>query len=228
MELSPELLLLAYENGYFPMAQSRRDTELYWFSPDPRAVIPLDTPHIPRRLKRSVRQQPYQVSVDAAFYRVITACAQPRANDGDSWINATLINLYTSLHELGHAHSIECWDPDGHLAGGLYGVSSGGAFFGESMVSLQRDASKIAFVYLLEILRQCGFALLDSQFTNRHLEQFGIVEIPREDYLERLESALICSPSPSRQFSRISRSVVSSDPASFSVIAPVSASGSSR
>ena len=216
--LTPELLLTAYESGYFPMAEGREEGDLLWFNPDPRAIIPLDAFHLSRSLRKTLRQRPYLVTADRAFTQVMQACAAPRQAARESWINADILSAYTALHESGHAHSLECWDAQGVLVGGLYGVSLGAAFFGESMFSTQRDASKIAFAYLLEILLNGGYRLLDTQFVNEHLRQFGVIEISRRDYLARLNKALIAFPSPSHQFRALAGRITSSDPVMFTVM----------
>jgi leucyl/phenylalanyl-tRNA---protein transferase len=223
LPLTPELLLAAYESGYFPMAKSHDSEQLYWFSPDPRAIIPLDGFHLSRSLKKHLRKRPYQVTVNLAFPEVMQGCAEVRGEERESWINADICRAYTELHELGYAHSVECWQ-EGVLAGGLYGVSLGGVFFGESMFCRHTDASKIAFAYLLEILLAAGYQLLDTQFTNPHMMQFGVVEISRSDYLSRLHSALIATPNPSHQFLTLGGMIAGSDPASFTVMQPDSAS----
>ena len=236
-EVTPDLLLEAYANGWFPMGRTRNDPELHWFSPDPRTILPLTDFHLPRRLARRVRQKPYTVRVDTVFSEVMQACAAPRyalqmkdeteAEANESWINGSIRALYEALSRQGHAHCVECWqqqsDADATLVGGLYGVSLGGAFFGESMFSLATDASKIALAYLVEILREAGYGLLDVQYRTEHLSQFGVVEISRHDYLERLESALRLSPNPSSSFSRVSSSVIRTSSSGFSVMrSPVS------
>lgn len=187
--LTPEILLSAYAQGLFPMAERRDDPTLFWVSPDKRGVIPLDGFHVPKRLARAVRSNRYRVTSDQAFVKVMRACAAPAPGREQSWINDEILRLYTALHAGGHAHSIECWEGD-ELAGGLYGVSLGAAFFGESMFSANRDASKVALVTLVEMLRRGGFLLLDTQFLTPHLTQFGAYEIPREDYLARLHVAI--------------------------------------
>jgi leucyl/phenylalanyl-tRNA---protein transferase len=187
--LTPEILLSAYAQGLFPMAERRDDPTLFWVSPDKRGVIPLDSFHVPKRLARAVRSNRYRVTSDQAFVKVMRACAAPAPGREQSWINDEILRLYTALHAGGHAHSIECWEGD-ELAGGLYGVSLGAAFFGESMFSANRDASKVALVTLVEMLRRGGFLLLDTQFLTPHLTQFGAYEIPREDYLARLHVAI--------------------------------------
>lgn len=187
--LDAETLLKAYSIGVFPMAMSREDPELYWFDPETRGIIPLDAFHIPRRLARTLRAEPYRITADTAFERVIRACAEPRPGHPDTWINEQIVDLYTELFDRGHAHSIECWQ-DETLVGGLYGVSLGGAFFGESMFSRATDASKIALVALVALLRAGGFTLLDTQYLTPHLAQFGTMEISRRAYRVRLKAAL--------------------------------------
>jgi leucyl/phenylalanyl-tRNA--protein transferase len=187
--LTPEILLRAYAEGLFPMAERRNDPLLYWVSPEKRGIIPLDAFHVPRRLARTVRTSPFTVTSDRAFADVMTACAAPAPGRPESWINDEILRLYTALHAGGHAHSIECWH-NGALAGGLYGVRLGAAFFGESMFSRQRDASKVALVHLVAGLKRGGFTLLDTQFITTHLARFGAIEIPRERYLLKLQDAL--------------------------------------
>jgi leucyl/phenylalanyl-tRNA--protein transferase len=187
--LTPEIILRAYAEGLFPMAERRNDPLLYWVSPEKRGIIPLDAFHVPRRLARTVRAGPFTVTSDRAFADVMTACAAPAPGRPESWINDEILRLYTALHVGGHAHSIECWQ-DGVLAGGLYGVRLGAAFFGESMFSRQRDASKVALVHLVAGLKRGGFTLLDTQFITAHLTRFGAIEIPRERYLLKLQDAL--------------------------------------
>ena len=187
--LTPEILLRAYAEGLFPMAERRGDPTLYWVSPEKRGVIPLGNFHIPQRLARTVRSGRFTVTSDQAFRDVMLACATPGPGREESWINDEILRLYTALHAGGHAHSIECWQ-NGALVGGLYGVKLGAAFFGESMFSRQRDASKVALVHLVDALRRGGFTLLDTQFITTHLTQFGAVEIPRPQYLSLLNQAL--------------------------------------
>src|SRR5436190_3302620 len=187
--LTPEILLRAYAEGLFPMAERRDDPLLYWISPEKRGIIPLDAFHVPRRLARTVRTSPFTVTSDHAFADVMAACAAPAPGRPESWINDEILRLYIALHAGGHAHSIECWQ-DGELAGGLYGVRLGAAFFGESMFSRQRDASKVALVHLVAGLKRGGFVLLDTQFITAHLARFGAVEITRERYLLKLQDAL--------------------------------------
>ena len=187
--LTPEILLRAYAEGLFPMAERRGDPTLYWVSPEKRGVIPLGNFHIPQRLARTVRSGRFTVTSDQAFRDVMLACATPGPGREESWINDEILRLYTALHAGDHAHSIECWQ-NGALVGGLYGVKLGAAFFGESMFSRQRDASKVALVHLVDALRRGGFTLLDTQFITAHLAQFGAVEIPRPQYLSLLNQAL--------------------------------------
>jgi leucyl/phenylalanyl-tRNA--protein transferase len=198
--LTTEALLAAYASGYFPMADSRDAKELHWYYPVRRGVLPLDTFHVPRSLQKFLRHNPYRVTFDRVFEQVIHACADMRsAKRKESWINDRIIALYCELAEQGYAHSVECWKGE-ELVGGLYGVSLGGAFFGESMFSVAGNASKVALVFLVERLRQAGYRLLDTQYVNDHLLQFGVKEIPRSDYLSLLEKALKASPNPSTRF----------------------------
>lgn len=183
-------LLNCYRRGVFPMADSREDMNLFLMDPDLRGILPLETFHIPRRLRKTVRKDPFRVTADQAFTRVMEACAEPHPTRPATWINDTILNLYSALHHEGHAHSIECWDEDDQLVGGLYGVSLGGAFFGESMFSRATDASKIALIHLVARLKHGGYQLLDAQFHNPHLEQFGLIEISRADFRDRLWHAL--------------------------------------
>jgi leucyl/phenylalanyl-tRNA--protein transferase len=187
--LTPEILLRAYAEGLFPMAERRGDPTLYWVSPDKRGIIPLDGFHVPRRLARTFRSGAFTITSDRAFRIVMEACAAPGPGREESWINSEILRLYTALHISGHAHSVECWQGD-RLVGGLYGVRLGAAFFGESMFSRVRDASKVALVALVEGLNRGGFVLLDTQFITAHLARFGAVEIPRQQYLRRLHDAL--------------------------------------
>ncbi|NOX57419.1 MAG: leucyl/phenylalanyl-tRNA--protein transferase [Planctomycetes bacterium] len=183
-ELTPELLLNAYARGIFPMADD--DGEILWFAPDPRAIIDLDSFHVPRNLRQLHRQKKFDMRINTAFERVIDACADRREG---TWINNDIRTVYVELHHLGFAHSIESWLDD-ELVGGLYGVAIGGAFCGESMFHFVSNASKIALVFLVERMRERGFALLDTQFTTEHLKQFNCREIPRNEYLARLTKAL--------------------------------------
>jgi len=188
--LTPDILLRAYAAGIFPMAESAEATELHWFDPPVRAIIPLDDSfHIPRRLKRTLRQKPYTIKLDTAFGQVIRACAGSAPGRTTTWINREIVSLYTTLHWRGHAHCIEAWDGK-ELVGGLYGVSLGSAFFGESMFSRKTDASKVVLVYLVALLHHCGFTLLDTQFQTEHLTQFGTHEVTRANYLHLLADAV--------------------------------------
>lgn len=186
---SSEDLLTCYRRGVFPMADSRDDPRLFLVDPERRGLLPLDAFHIPKRLKRRVLQDPFRVTFDTAFTRVIEACAEPHESRPNTWINSSILNLYSALHREGHAHSVECWDGD-QIVGGLYGVALGGAFFGESMFSRATDASKIALVHLAARLIDRGFVLLDAQFYNPHLDQFGLIEVTREEFRTRLKRAL--------------------------------------
>jgi leucyl/phenylalanyl-tRNA--protein transferase len=181
-------LLDCYARGVFPMAEGRDDPRIFLLDPDQRGILPLDQFHIPRSLKKSVRQDIYDVTVNMGFEEVVAQCAHPTAGREETWINDDIRRLYTDLHNLGHAHSIECWQGD-RLVGGLYGVSLGAAFFGESMFSRARDASKIALVHLVARLLAGKFCLLDTQFMTDHLTQFGGITIERQDYKSSLEAA---------------------------------------
>jgi leucyl/phenylalanyl-tRNA--protein transferase len=187
-QITPELLLSAYAQGVFPMAERRDDPTLYWLSPDSRGIVPLERFHVSHRLARTVRSDRFKVTADAAFDDVIRACAAPAPGREESWINAEIIALYTELHHRKFAHSVEVWRDD-KMVGGLYGVSLGAAFFGESMFSCERDASKVALVHLVARLIAGGYELLDAQFVTDHLAQFGAIAIPRVDYLKRLVQA---------------------------------------
>lgn len=188
--LTPDLLLRAYAMGVFPMAESAVSNELRWYDPPIRALIPLDENfHIPRRLARTLRKRPYRVTLNTAFTDVMRLCAEPAPGRESTWINQTIRDSYSELHRRGHAHSIEVWQQD-MLIGGLYGVSLGQAFFGESMFSRARDASKIALVHLVALLCACGYRLLDTQFQTDHLQQFGTYEITRTAYQYRLAQTL--------------------------------------
>jgi leucyl/phenylalanyl-tRNA--protein transferase len=187
--LSPEILLRAYAVGLFPMAEKRDDSTLYWIDPEKRGILPLDRFHIPRRLRRTMRNAPYEIRCDTVFPDIIRACATPADDRQETWINDEIIRLYSDLFELGRAHSIEAWH-EGSLVGGLYGVAIGGAFFGESMFSLMTDASKVCLVHLMARLRKGGFRLLDTQFVTSHLSQFGATELHRSGYRQLLSDAL--------------------------------------
>ena len=183
------MLLRAYRSGLFPMAEDREDPAIYWVDPEIRGVLPLDGFHLSRSLARTVRRGVYAVRTDGAFECVVRACAARAPGRGATWINRPIERLYGELFRLGHAHSVECWR-DGVLSGGLYGVAIRGAFFGESMFSRARDASKVALVHLVARLAAGGFRLLDTQFPNPHLARLGATEIPRAEYLRRLDRAL--------------------------------------
>jgi leucyl/phenylalanyl-tRNA--protein transferase len=184
-----ELLLAAYASGWFPMADE--EGVISWYSPDPRGVLPIDAFHVPSRLQRVVRQGQVQVEIDTAFEEVMRACAEAEREPEDTgtWISEEIIESYCALHDQGYAHSVEVRQ-DGALVGGLYGVSLGGAFFGESMFHRVTDASKVALVELVKRLQSRGFILLDTQWVTGHLQQFGAIEIPRPEYLQRLDDSL--------------------------------------
>lgn len=189
MHLTPELLLKAYAIGIFPMAESRHDPDLHWIDPEERGILPLDRLHVPRRLKKTIRSGCFEVSCDLDFPGVVTACAAPRDGRPDTWINPAIQRLVEELFEMGFAHSVECRH-DGRLVGGLYGIALGASFFGESMFSLETDASKVALVALVARLKKGGFLLLDTQFTTTHLARFGVIEVSRSDYRQRLAAAI--------------------------------------
>ncbi|MEO0754389.1 MAG: leucyl/phenylalanyl-tRNA--protein transferase [Pseudomonadota bacterium] len=187
--LDAEALLRCYRRGVFPMADSPTDPNLFLVDPDLRGVLPLDGFHIPRKLRKTVRKAPFSISINKAFSRVMDGCARPAPGRENTWINPLIHNLYGQLHRMGHAHSVEAWDKD-TLVGGLYGVSLGGAFFGESMFSAARDASKVCLVHLAARLIRRGYTLLDAQFHNPHLEQFGLAEIFRREFKAELAAAI--------------------------------------
>lgn len=187
--ISPDTILRAYASGVFPMAEDRESDQLYWVDPKMRGIIPLDRFHLSKSLTKSIRQGAFRITCDNAFPEVMRACAAPVGDRERTWINERIITIYTELHEMGHAHSVECWQED-KLAGGLYGVSIGGAFFGESMFHSERDASKVALAALVARLKAGGYKLLDIQFITEHLKQFGAVEIPRAKYLTELARAI--------------------------------------
>lgn len=191
-------LLSAYREGVFPMAEDGDDDIFHFYRPHDRALIPIADLHIPKRLARTLKKNPYRVTLDTAFETVIDHCA---ALHGKTWINAPIRDGFVLLHRAGHAHSIECWTQKGDFAGGLYGLAIGRVFCGESMVSVQTDASKVALVHLCAMLWRGGFELLDAQFRNPHLDQFGLYEIPQEEYEEKIktlmdEPASLIPPSP--------------------------------
>jgi leucyl/phenylalanyl-tRNA--protein transferase len=187
--ITPQILLRAYAAGVFPMAESADDPALYWIEPDERGVLPLDDFHVSRSLRKSVRQKKFEIRIDTAFGEVIRACAEKRPGRKDTWINSRIISLYTQLHRINCAHSVEAW-VGGKLVGGLYGVKIGAAFFGESMFSRATDASKVCLVHLVARLRFGGFTLLDAQFVNNHLTQFGAIAVKKAEYHKLLEPAL--------------------------------------
>jgi leucyl/phenylalanyl-tRNA--protein transferase len=184
-----DLLLKAYASGVFPMAESAADPEVFWVRPETRGVIPLNAFHIPKSLAKTIRQGRFQVTVDQDFEGVIDGCAEMREARRNTWINAPIREAYAELHRRGHCHSVEAWR-DGRLVGGLYGVSLGRAFFGESMFSRESDASKVCLVRLVERLNERRFVLLDTQFTTEHLKRFGAIDVPRRQYEQMLEQAL--------------------------------------
>ena len=189
MRLTPEILLAAYTAGIFPMGESADDPELFWVDPRRRGILPLDTFHVPKRLRRVVRQGGFEIRCDSAFEAVIRGCAEATDKRPNTWINDEIVRLYAGLFARGAAHSVESWHGDA-LVGGLYGIAIGAAFFGESMFSRATDASKVALVHLAARLRLGGYRLLDTQFLTPHLEQFGGVEITRARYHRLLAEAL--------------------------------------
>lgn len=189
LEITPQLLLKAYACGIFPMAETADDPGMFWVEPDIRGILPLENFHLPRSLKKKMKTSGFRIFMDRDFREIMEACAQTNHVRKETWINARIKELYSELHDMGFANSIEVYDGD-DLVGGLYGVRLGSAFFGESMFSRKTDASKIALAHLVALMRKSGFQLLDTQFTTPHLERFGVVEVPKEDYLELLEDAL--------------------------------------
>ncbi|MGE5475055.1 MAG: leucyl/phenylalanyl-tRNA--protein transferase [Bacteroidales bacterium] len=187
--MTSDLLLRAYAMGIFPMARSRTDQRLYWIDPDQRGILPLDGFHLPRSLRKTLRRQVFEIRVDTAFEAVMEGCAQATHDRPDTWINDEIVRLFVELHHLGMAHSVESWR-EGRLVGGLYGLSLGSAFFGESMFSRETDASKVALVDLVARLKRAGYRLLDTQFVTEHLCRFGATEIPRHQYLKLLAAAV--------------------------------------
>ena len=184
-----DLLLKAYASGVFPMAESADDPEVFWVRPETRGVIPLDDFHVPKSLRKVIRQGRFEIRVDTDFAGVVDACAEEREERRSTWINAPIREAYVELFRLGHCHSVEAWRA-GSLVGGLYGVRLGRAFFGESMFSRETDASKVCLVHLVERLRRRGFLLLDTQFTTEHLKRFGAIDVPRRQYEMLLAEAL--------------------------------------
>ena len=189
-QITPQILLKAYSVGLFPMAESADDPTIYWVEPEMRGVMPIDDFHIPRSLKKVLNKQTYDITFNEAFNAVVKNCAASAKGREQTWINETIRLLYSELHDLGHAHSVEVWEED-QLVGGLYGVSLGRAFFGESMFSRRSNASKVALVHLVERLKERGFVLLDTQFNTEHLTQFGTRDVPRDAYEKMLQVALI-------------------------------------
>jgi len=187
--INPDLLLHAYSTGVFPMSEGRDDNELFWVDPTERGILPLNTFHVPRSLAKRVRSDRFTITVDKAFQKVVEACSMPARGRDTTWISERIEALYSDLFRLGYAHSVEVWQ-EAEMVGGLYGVSLGGAFFGESMFSTATDASKVALVHLVARLKIGGYQLLDTQFITEHLKQFGAVEIQREDYHAVLDLAL--------------------------------------
>ncbi|TAV89252.1 leucyl/phenylalanyl-tRNA--protein transferase [Rhizobium leguminosarum] len=187
--ITPDILLRAYSIGLFPMAESADDPEIFWVEPELRGVLPFDHFHVSKSLAKTVRKKPFEIRFDHAFDQVIAACAEETSGRPSTWINRTIRSLYSTLFDMGHAHTVEAWEGD-ELVGGLYGVSLGSAFFGESMFSRRTDASKICLVHLVDRLRQRGFTLLDTQFTTEHLKTFGAIDVPKADYAAMLAAAM--------------------------------------
>lgn len=190
--ITPELLLRAYSIGLFPMADSADDPEIFWVEPELRGIIPLGDFHISRSLAKTIRRAPFDITFNADFEGVMKGCAASAPDRPTTWINSTILSLYTTLHRMGYAHSVEAWEGE-ELVGGLYGVSLGAAFFGESMFSRRTDASKICLVHLVERLRERGYKLLDTQFTTEHLKSFGAIDVPKAEY-EGLLARAVASP----------------------------------
>ncbi|APO74390.1 leucyl/phenylalanyl-tRNA--protein transferase [Rhizobium etli 8C-3] len=187
--ITPEILLRAYSIGLFPMAESADDPEIFWVEPELRGVLPLDSFHVSKSLAKTIRRHPFEIRFDHDFDAVIAACAEATSDRPSTWINHTIRSLYSTLHRMGHAHSVEAWHDD-QLVGGLYGVSLGSAFFGESMFSRRTDASKICLVHLVARLRDRQFTLLDTQFTTEHLKTFGAIDVPKDEYAVMLAAAM--------------------------------------
>jgi leucyl/phenylalanyl-tRNA---protein transferase len=196
VNITPELLLSAYMQGIFPMAESADSDDVFWVDPDERGIFPLDQFHVPKKLAKKIKSEPFKVRINTAFQEVMLKCAEPTDNVDrqNTWINKTILTRYNELHEMGYAHSVECWQ-DQDLVGGLYGVSLNGAFCGESMFHTVTDASKIALVYLVARLKVGGYRLLDTQFVTDQLSQFGAIEISRKEYRDRLKEALLVEDS---------------------------------
>ena len=190
VEITPEGLLKAYACGIFPMAESADDPTIYWVEPETRGIIPLESFHVPTRLARTVRSDRFSIHINRDFTGVLDGCAEPQPGRTTTWINPRIRTLYHKLYDIGHCHSVEAYE-NGKLAGGLYGVCLGRAFFGESMFHRSRDASKVALVHLIARLKAGGFALLDTQFVTDHLTTFGALEVSSRQYHKLLEAALI-------------------------------------
>ena len=188
-QITPELLLKAYAYGVFPMAKSRQGQDVFWVQPKERGIIELDQFHVPRSLRKLLRREAFDVRIDTAFEAVIEGCAESGPDREDTWINEQIFDLFMVLHRAGLAHSVESWR-DGKLAGGLYGLSMGAVFFGESMFTREANASKYALCHLVAIMKASGYRLLDTQFITDHLKQFGAVEVSHQDYMARLSDAL--------------------------------------
>ncbi|MGE6739297.1 leucyl/phenylalanyl-tRNA--protein transferase [Allorhizobium pseudoryzae] len=185
--ITPDVLLRAYSIGLFPMAESADDPEIFWVEPEMRGVLPLDAFHVSKSLRKAVKRAPFDIRFNTRFEAVMNGCAEETSDRPSTWINTTIRQLYTELHRMGHAHSVEAFE-DGELVGGLYGVSLGAAFFGESMFSRRTNASKICLVHLVERLNANGFQLLDTQFTTEHLKTFGAIDVPKDEYLTLLKA----------------------------------------
>ncbi|QXC51678.1 leucyl/phenylalanyl-tRNA--protein transferase [Agrobacterium salinitolerans] len=195
-DITVDILLRAYSAGLFPMADSADDPELFWVEPEIRGIIPLNSFHVSKSLAKAMRRKPFEIRFNTAFEAVMAGCAAEAPDRPSTWINAVIRRLYSELHQIGHAHSVEAWEGE-ELVGGLYGVSLGAAFFGESMFSRRTNASKICLVHLVERLRQQGFTLLDTQFTTEHLKTFGAIDVPKQEYTKMLDLAV---NRPSLQF----------------------------
>lgn len=187
--LTPELLMEAYRQGLFPMAYNSGSPYIHWICPEMRGQLSITDIHIPRRLLETVKKAPFEICINADFEAVLRGCAEPTPKRPETWINASIFKVFCDLHERGHAHSVECWEDD-KLVGGIYGLAIGGAFFGESMFSRMRDASKIALLHMVARLWKGGFTLLDTQFVNEHIKQFGAYELPHDEYKKYLEDAV--------------------------------------
>jgi len=214
--LNPELILNAYAQGVFPMADDRHAQEVYWYEPEMRGQLSIEGLHVPRRLRKTIRKNPYNIRFDSDFIAVIQGCANVRH---ETWINDEIKDVFIELHEMGYAHSVEAW-LENTCVGGLYGLALGGAFFGESMFSTKTDASKICLVHLAAHLKQQGFEILDTQFINDHLKQFGVFEEPQESYLEKLK------PTIHKPISFVPRAYSSNSSSSSSSVMPSSDSPS--